>query len=259
MLGLGLLGLHDLGAYGLNWALVDVLWATVAGIAIGIGMGYGLARLAWRLRNQQPSHNLLDDFLGLGLIAAVYGISELVSAWGFLAVFFAAVALRQTEYKLTNEPSNSAPQSALAATGDDSEVDAEPVTVSKGSLLFKEHLERLSELVLILLVGGTLFKDSWSWRAVSVAAFLFLVARPLSVLMGLSFSRTPWRIRLLASWFGVRGIGSVYYLMYAIQHGLPEDLALELIHITLIVVTLSILAHGISVKPMMNRFSGEKD
>jgi len=49
----------------------------------------------------------------------------------------------------------------------------------------------------------------------------------------------------------VRGIGSLYYLMFAIQHGLPEALALQLIQMTLIVVTLSILLHGISVKPLM--------
>jgi len=55
----------------------------------------------------------------------------------------------------------------------------------------------------------------------------------------------------MVGWFGVRGIGSLYYLMYAIEHGLPEDVALELIHMTLIVITMSILVHGISVKPLI--------
>ena len=63
-------------------------------------------------------------------------------------------------------------------------------------------------------------------------------------------SRSPRRHKLLMGWFGVRGIGSLYYLMYAIEHGIPESLALELIHITLIVITLSILLHGLSVKPL---------
>ncbi len=67
-------------------------------------------------------------------------------------------------------------------------------------------------------------------------------------------TRTPWRIRALAGWFGVRGIGSMYYLMYAIQHGLAQDLAIDLIQLTLVVVMLSILVHGISVKPIMNKF-----
>jgi NhaP-type Na+/H+ or K+/H+ antiporter len=120
--------------------------------------------------------------------------------------------------------------------------------------VFKEHLERLSELVLILLIGGMLFLDSWSWRATALALFLFTVARPLSVMLGLAGSWTPWRIRGLAAWFGVRGIGSLYYLMYAIEHGISEELAVELIHLTLVVVALSILVHGVSVKPMMRKF-----
>ena len=63
-----------------------------------------------------------------------------------------------------------------------------------------------------------------------------------------------FRLRTFAGWFGVRGIGSLYYLMYAIQHGIAESLALELIQFTLVVVSLSILAHGTSVKPLMGLF-----
>jgi NhaP-type Na+/H+ or K+/H+ antiporter len=99
-----------------------------------------------------------------------------------------------------------------------------------------------------------LFVDSWSLRAVALALFLFMVVRPASVLLGLVGTRTTWRIRNMVGWFGVRGIGSLYYLMFAIQHGLPEPLALELIELTLIAVTLSIFVHGISVKPVMERF-----
>jgi NhaP-type Na+/H+ or K+/H+ antiporter len=58
----------------------------------------------------------------------------------------------------------------------------------------------------------------------------------------------------MVGWFGVRGIGSLYYLMYAIQQGLPEKLALELIQLTLVAVALSILVHGTSVKPLMGLF-----
>ncbi len=245
MLGLGLLGLHDLGEFGLRWALYDVLWATAAGVAIGLLCGAALAHLAWKLRGKDQEHQLMDDFLGLGLIGVVYGLSVMVDAWGFLAVFFAAVALRQTELKLAGSVAQA------AGAGADSEL---PPTVSAGSLVFKEHLERLSEITLILLIGGTLFLDSWSWRAVALALFLFVVARPLSVLVGLLGTRSSWPIRGMVGWFGVRGIGSLYYLMYAIQHGLPETLALELIQFTLIVVSLSILAHGTSVKPLMGLF-----
>lgn len=263
MLGMGLLGLHELGEFGLRWALVDVLWATLAGISIGVMAGAALAHLGRKLRGNPPKHKLMDDFLGLGLISVVYGLSVLVDAWGFLAVFFAAVALRQTELKLAGTDVNSTDQENLDPPQTDriepeaanAIPDNEPApTVSEGSLVFKEHLERLSELMLILLIGGTLFLDSWSWRAVGLALFLFMVARPVSVLVGLLGTRTAWPIRGMVGWFGVRGIGSLYYLMYAIQHGLPEDLALDLIQLTLIAVSLSILVHGTSVKPLMSRF-----
>ena len=258
MLGMGLLGLHELGDYGLHWVWMDVLWATAAAVAIGIVCGAGLAWLGCKLRSAPYRHELMDDFLGLGLIGVVYGLSVLVGAWGFLAVFFAAVALRQTELKLTGVTRDIHLTSASQQAGSTDSIahpDIEPPpTVSEGSLVFKEHLERLSEVVLILLVGGTLFHNSWSWRVVGLALFLFVVVRPLSVLIGLLASRVSWRMRGMMSWFGVRGIGSLYYLMYAIQHGLPEPLALELIQFTLITVTLSIIVHGISVKPMMNRF-----
>jgi len=259
MLGLGLLGLHELGDFGLRWALVDVLWATAAGIAIGAVSGVALAHAGSKLRGHPPRHKLMDEFLGLGMIGVVYGLSVLVDAWGFLAVFFGAVALRQTELKLAGAAVDEADH--VRADRDHSEAanalpDSDPApTVSGGSLIFKEHLERLSELMLVLLIGGMLFVNSWSWRAVGLTLFLFVVARPVSVFFGLLGTRTSWQIRGMTGWFGVRGIGSLYYLMYAIQHGLSEDLALELGGLTLIAVTLSILVHGISVKPLMGRFS----
>lgn len=256
MLGLGLLGLHELGEFGLNWIVVDVLWATVGGIAIGVAAGMALAYVGWKLRREPLKHELLDDFLGLGLIGVVYGLSVLFHTWGFLAVFFAAVALRQTEMKLAKRALDSmavaVPRDNTAA-GESANPEPLPL-VSEGSLVFKEHLERLSEVILVLLVGGSLFLDSWSWKAVGLALFLFMLARPVSVFISLIGSRTPWRIQGLSAWFGVRGIGSLYYLMYAIQHGLPEPLALELMQMTLIVVALSILLHGTSVKPLMERF-----
>ena len=255
MLGMGLLGLHEVGETGMRWILLDVLWATLAGIAVGVVSGILLARLIWKIRGQRQSREMMDDFLGLGLIGFVYGLSVLIDAWGFLAVFFAAVALHQTELKLAGivKPDPQTPHplaSGVAGPG----VAEPPAIVSEGSLVFKEHLERLSEVLLILLVGGMLFIDSWSWRAVGFAVFLFVVVRPVSVLLGMLGSGASWRMRGLIGWFGVRGIGSLYYLMYVIQHGLPQPLALQLIQLTLVVVTLSIVAHGASVKPLMNQF-----
>jgi len=257
MLGLGLLGLHEIGEFGLRWVLVDVLWATSAGIGIGVLLGSGLGRLVWKLRRNWPGQKHLDDFLGLGLIGLAYGLSVYVDAWGFLAVFFAAVALRQTELKLSGDIPEPQQRLHRGETKPGNAADrkpAQPVRTSEGSLIFGEHLERLSEVMLVLLIGGMLFLNSWSWQAVGFALFLFIVARPVSVLFGLFGTGTPCKVRGMVGWFGVRGIGSLYYIMFAIQHGLPKELALQLFQLTLIMVTLSILVHGTSVKPLMGRF-----
>ncbi|MDO9132324.1 MAG: cation:proton antiporter [Hydrogenophaga sp.] len=257
MLGLGLLGLHTLGANGMQWVLVDMVWSTLGGVAIGVACGALLARMSWWLRGEPQRHELLDDFLGLGLIGAVYGLSVWLSAGGFLAVFFAAVALRQTEVRLARH-AHVAGVRRLVTKAPVACVGEHVSTVSEGSLVFKEHAERLSELVLVLLLGGSLYLNSWSWPAVGLALFVFFVARPVSVMLGLIGTRTLTPVRGMTGWFGVRGIGSLYYLMYAIQHGLPEDTAMQLIQLTLIVVTLSIVLHGISVKPLMSLVSDRR-
>lgn len=253
MLGLGLMGFHELGDIGWLWLFKDVLWATTIAVAIGIAGGIAVGKLVWTLRGRHK-HDVLDDLVGLGLIAIVYGFSLLLSAWGFLAVFFAAVALRHTELKLAQAAGVKPEQ--LGAGVEEPVIESEdmevPAIVSAEALVFKEHLERLSELMLVLLVGGMLMLDFWNWRTVGLALFVFVIARPVSVLLGLLFTRTPWSIQAAVGWFGVRGIGSIYYLMYAIQHGLPKTIAKDLIQLTLIVVALSILVHGISVKPMLN-------
>ncbi len=263
MLGLGLLGIHELGEFGWQWLLVDVVWATAAAVIIGVTGGALIGNAVWKLRGQQEKHDVLDDLVALGLIGIVYGLSVLLHAWGFLAVFFAAVALRNTEIKLAQAAGVKPEQLAAGVVEpivSDIEVsEVPPAIVSAESLIFKEHLERLSELMLVLLVGGMLFIDFWNWRSVSLAAFVFIVARPVSVFIGLIGTQTSWRIRGIAGWFGVRGIGSVYYLMYAIQHGIGVTLARDLVQLTLIVITLSILLHGTSVKPLLNLFWHKRD
>ena len=256
MLGLGLLGAHELGDFGWRWFAVDVVWATLAAIGFGILGGALLGRLGWQLRNREPKHEVLDDLVALGLIGVVYGVTVMAHAWGFLAVFFAGVALRQTELMLSGAHKDRqgllvADKVKESATGEEHEA---PLTVSGESLVFKEHLERLSELTLVLLLGGMVSLTDFNWRSVSIAVFLFVIARPLSIMIGLAGSNATMRVRSITGWFGVRGIGSVYYLMYAINHGLPHHLAKDLIQFTIVTIILSILVHGSSVTPLLQRY-----
>lgn len=257
VLGLGLLGHHEIGTFGLRWLLVDVLWATLAAIVTGVMFGALMARAGWSLRGTHTKHEVLDDFVGLGLIAVVYGFTLTLHAWGFLAVFFAGVGLRQTELGLARR-AGIRPELLNADVAEPVDPHAAgidpPAIVSAESLVFKEHLERLSELMLVLLLGGMMLAHDWNLRGLALAAFLFFAARPLSVLAALAGSGTSWRLRWMCGWFGIRGIGCLYYLMYAINHGLPTALARELISLVLMTIVLSILLHGVTVKPILHRF-----
>ncbi|MGZ8290390.1 MAG: cation:proton antiporter [Telluria sp.] len=260
MLGLGLLGAHELGEFGWRWVAVDVVWATAAAIALGLAAGSMLGRLGWSLRGREPRHEVLDDLVGLGLIGVVYGLSVLLHAWGFLAVFFAGVALRQTELILSGAHKDK--QGLLVADTPEQAVDGTehdvPLTVSAEALVFKEHIERLSELTLVLLLGGMVAVTDFNWRTIATAFFLFTIARPISILLGLLGSSATMRVRSITGWFGVRGIGSLYYLMYAINHGLPGHLARELTQITVVTIILSIVVHGMTVKPMLDNLWSKK-
>ena len=97
MLGLGLLGLHDLGDFGLRWLMVDVIWAVLGGLTIGALLGTGVARTILYLRRVHREATGLDDFLAMGLIGISYGVALLCHTYGFLAVFAAGLAMRRIE------------------------------------------------------------------------------------------------------------------------------------------------------------------
>jgi NhaP-type Na+/H+ or K+/H+ antiporter len=256
LLGLGMLHMNDAGEHMWRWLLVDVLWATGAAVAVGVVAGAALARLGWRLRMLEPRHEIMDDLVSLGLIAIVFSVTSLIKASGFLAVFFAAVALRQTELKLAGAPKDRhglrEPELAKSEVAQASVSKDAPLVVSSEALVFKEHLERLSELTLVLLLGGMISLRELPYETIGVAAFLFVIARPLSVYIGLIGSGASTRMRATIGWFGVRGIGSIFYLVYAIEAGLPPNLAKQLTGISLGVIMLSILVHGFSVKPLID-------
>lgn len=257
MLGLGLLGLHEIGEGGWRWLAVDVIWAILAGLGIGWLLGMAIGRLIVYLRREYKESVGLDDFLALGLIAFSYGVALLAHAYGFLAVFAAGLAVRRIE-RLSNE--QKPPEAVMVAVNPGSveevatDPEKAPAYMAQAMLGFSEHLERMGQIGVVMLVGAMLHPPNLAWEAIWVAPLLFLAIRPTAVTLGLLGSDTPRLQRTLMGWFGVRGIGSIYYLMYAIQHGLPPALAQQLTALTLTIVAVSIVVHGISVTPMMNLY-----
>jgi NhaP-type Na+/H+ or K+/H+ antiporter len=259
MLGLGVLGLHNIGRYAIRWLLIDVIWAIPGGLIIGAGLGTALSHLIIWLRKRNKETIFLDDFLGLGVIALSYGIAVLLKSYGFLAVFAAGLALRRTERRLTGEKIPTEIKD-LATLGSQEEVVATspekvPAYTAQAILVFNEQLERLGEVGMVVLLGGMVRIDHFTPLEVSLIPILFLLIRPVSVILGLWKSSMPQPQMRLVAWFGIRGIGSLYYLMYAIGQGLPFNLAQRLTSITLVAISASIIIHGITITPLMNFYT----
>ena len=194
----------------------------------------------------------LDNFLALGLIALAYGATVLLHAYGFLAVFAAGLALRREEMRHTGHR----PAEDIKGAGDSEEnavhPEKAPAYMAEAVLGFNEQIEKLLEVVAVLVLGAMLAAIRPTWDAVGLAAALFVVVRPAAVFLGLARSRVTTVRRGLIGWFGVRGVGSLYYLVYAINHGVPADLGRLLADLVMMTLTLSIVAHGVSVTPLMN-------
>jgi NhaP-type Na+/H+ or K+/H+ antiporter len=250
MLGLGLLGLHEIGEWSWRWVAVDVVWAVAGGLAIGGGAGLLVGKLVIYLRRQHKEGFGLDEFLALGLIASVYGIALFAQTYGFLAVFAAGLALRSLERAHSGDE---VPRDLSA--GDIAEIathpEKAPAHMAESLLGFNEQMERVLEVGVVLLIGAMLTPRFIPVHELWFVAILFFVIRPLAVLLGTPRRKVGYIQRGLICWFGIRGIGSLYYLMYAVNHGLPEDLSPRLTSLTLCVIAVSVILHGISVTPLM--------
>jgi NhaP-type Na+/H+ or K+/H+ antiporter len=258
LLGLGLLGAQSAPQPGWHWLLVEVVWSTVCGLGIGAVAGVAIGRLVLYLRRVHQEAVGLDDFLALGLMALSYGAAQLMHGNGFLAVFAAGVALRRLQQTQTPGTDSQQTVENAQAHPDQSVADAAavhpqhaPAYMAQAVLGFNEKVERMGELAVVVTIGALLWSVEWNDAVWWFVPVLFLGVRPLSVALGLFRSASSGGQRWLIGWFGIRGIGSLYYLMYAINHGLAPGLAGKLTALTLSVVVVSIILHGISVTPLM--------
>lgn len=262
MLGLGLLGLHDLGSWGWRWFALDVMWAIGGGLAIGGTLGLIIGRLVVYLRSHHKTSIGFDEFLALGLIALAYGLAVICHTYGFLAVFAAGLALQRIKEHPGQDNNTNGRETGLQSRKAHTDLASHSHYASAYMMQevrgFNEQLEHLAELAIVLVVGSMLAYTYLPDNAVWFIPVLLLVVRPLSVWLGLLGAAASLDQRILISWFGIRGIGSIYYLLYAINHGLSRPLAEEITALTLTAVAVSVVLHGISMKPLMRLYARRK-
>lgn len=258
LLGLGLLGLHDLGHAGVTWVFRDLIGKTLGGLAIGGVFGFAVAQTVLYLRREYREALGLDDFLALGLIALSYGVAAFAHVNEFLAVFAAGLAMRAQERSRTGKdyPHEAGSINLTPNWREEAATNPNvaPVYMAQSLLHFNQHLENLGEAVVVVFVGATLWGGTFSLTYLWVAIVLFFLIRPVSVLIGLGGSSMPRPQLLAVSWFGIRGIGSVYYLSYAITSGVSRHLSGRLSAIVYTTIAASALLHGISVTPLMHLY-----
>jgi NhaP-type Na+/H+ or K+/H+ antiporter len=259
ILALDLLGSASGDRWWLRWLLVDVGWSLAAGLVIGGVLGKCIGTLVVHLRVKQQEAVGLDEFLALGLIALSYGIAILAHASGFLAVFAAGIMLQHAR----KEPDAATLVDFLEGETRSREAAKKLAThpehagtfMMKAVRGFNEQLEHVGEVAVVLVVGALLAWVTLRTDILVFAGLLFFVIRPLSVWLSLWRAPVISAQRLLISWFGIRGIGSIYYLMLAVDRHLPPAQLELLIVAVLSTVACSIIAHGVSVTPLMRLYT----
>ena len=209
-----------------NWLLHDVLWE----IGVGLIAGWVIGRLFGWLTFHVPAKNRLaqpgDGLIALAATLISYGAAEMVDSYGFLAVFVTALTLRRSHR--------------------DHDFQREMHALT-------EQVERLAMMVVLILFGGALVSGllaSLQWVDLMAAIAIILLVRPAAGLVGLIGLPAERSEKMTLAFFGIRGVGSFYYLAYAINAG-GFGSGEHLWSIVGLVVLLSILLHGLSVTPIM--------
>lgn len=250
----------------LLWAGRDVLWSLPAGLVIGFLLARLIAIFATRAKMASGDH-APSDFLALALIVLAYAFAKALDVSQFLAAFAAGVGLRHTEWRVVSHhphphveqhPPDTVhpPAELLVNPNQREEIALEEPSMTIGlvvsdALSFGDTLERLLAAGTVLIVGMAC-SSAWSLAGTLMGLLLFVVIRPLSVWIATIGLGMPAVRRWLAGWLGIRGIGSLNYLGYALTHGVPTSTAHRLTAMVTTLVVLSIVVHGVTCQPLLS-------
>ncbi|WP_040495881.1 cation:proton antiporter [Ilumatobacter nonamiensis] len=219
-------------AVGGNWFWGWVLDDVIAKLAIGLVLGYVLGRVsAWltfSVRSPLGFARSGEGLVAFGITLTVYGVTELLHGYGFLAVFVAAVTLRQRE-----------PSHEYHEVLHD----------------FADTMEQIASLLFLLLLGGAAVDGALSgltfWGGV-VAVSVVLIVRPLVGWIGLIGAGEDTPSRFAIAFFGIRGMGTIYYLAHAVNEEFFPA-ARQVWAVAVLTILVSIAVHGVTAGPMLAR------
>lgn len=216
-----------------EWLTYRVLWEIGAGVVGGWLIGRAFGWLTFHVPAETRLAKTGDGLIALAATFVSYGVTEMIHCYGFLAVFVTALSFRSAHRDHRFQR------------------DMHDVT---------EQVERLAMMVLLLMFGGALVSGLLAevgWREVALAVVVLLVVRPIAGLIGLIGHRADRGEKLTLAFFGIRGVGSIYYLAYGLNHasfGHDE----RLWGFVGLIVLFSILLHGLTVTPIMRNLDRER-
>ena len=208
-----------------HWAATDVVWKLLAGGAMGWLVGKAMGWLIFQAHSHGISRHA-DGLVAIGATFIAYAATELVHGYGFLAVFVCALTIRGSERE------------------DDFHEEMHD---------FAEQIERLLMMLLLVLFGGALANgllDALTWTDALIGLAILFIVRPVVGFLSLSGSPLPRRDRIMLAYLGIRGLGSVYYVAYALSQGDFGDSERLWAVIGFVILT-SIVVHGITATPLM--------
>ncbi len=209
-----------------EWVLHNVIWEIVAGLGLGWLVGRVFGWLTFHVPAETKLAQTGDGLIAIAATFLSYGLTEICGAYGFLSVFVTALTLRRSHR--------------------DHEFNHDMHALT-------EQVERIAMMVLLILFGGALINgllEPLGWRDWLAAIAIILIVRPVAGLIGMIGHKADLSEKLTLAFFGIRGVGSFYYLAYALNHaGFPQPERLWAI--VGLVALLSIMLHGLTVTPVM--------
>lgn len=209
-----------------EWLGYRVAWEIIGGIVGGWLVGQVFGWLTFHIPSESKLAQTGDGLIALSATCVSYGLAELIHVYGFLAVFVTALTFRH------------------AHRNHDFQFEMHALT---------EQVERLVMMVVLILFGGALVSGLLApvtWMDAMVVWAILLVIRPVAGWVALLGHPAERSERLTLAFFGIRGIGSIYYLAYGINH-MDVPHAERLWGIVGLVVLCSVVLHGLTVTPIM--------